>query len=164
MTESLTIELHKPGKNEVIRYRGRLLRQSEAHLLLHARWQREAHALPFVTFTLGDHFFEHYFLERPFSIFEVRAPDGRLKGWYANACRPATLRGEVLRSEDLELDLWVPPDRQGIVTLDEDEFAERNYDAATERLARGAIATLRAWAEAGRPPFDGGDGALSLAP
>lgn len=162
MVERLTVELHKPGKHKVIRYHGTLLRQSETQLLLHARWRRQALELPPVTFLPGDHFFEHYFFDAPYTIFEVRAPDGRLKGWYCNVCRPARLEGERLVSEDLELDLVVSADRQTVLTLDEDEFRRRAFDQATVALARRGLAALRRLAASGRPPFDGSDAALSL--
>ncbi len=162
MRDGVTVRLVKPGKGETVEYQGVVLRQSERHLLIHARWTLPRLELPFVTFEPGDHFFEHYLFDAHFNIHEVRAPNGRLKGWYCNACRPAVLEGGLLVSEDLELDLFVSPDRGRIFVLDEAEFAARNFDEATARAASEALAALVLRAEQGLPPFDGSDAALSL--
>ena len=162
LAQHLSVELHKPGKGEVVRYAGTVLRQNARHVLVHARWQRERLELTFVTFEPGDHLFEHYFFDAPYNIFELRAPNGRLKGWYCNVCRPARLEGDRLVSEDLELDLFVSADRQTLLTLDEDEFRGRAFDEATAELARAGLAALRHLAASGRPPFDSSEAALSL--
>jgi hypothetical protein len=60
----------------------------------------------------GDHFYEHYYSERWYNIFEVRSAEGVLKGWYCNITRPARFEAKLVTSEDLELDLFVAPDRQ----------------------------------------------------
>src|SRR5918911_3352852 len=112
---SITVELLKPGKGITITYQGELLLEEPGHLLLHARWERPALDLGYVLFETGDHFYEHYYTERWYNIFEVRGESGALKGWYCNVTRPVRLSGDLLRSEDLELDLFVPPDRVNIL-------------------------------------------------
>ena len=161
MSGRVTVCLVKPGKGETVRYEGVVLRQSERHLLVHARWTLPKLELPHLAFERGDHFFEHYFFDAHFNIYEVRAPGGKLKGWYCNVCRPATLAGGVLRSEDLELDLVVSQDGRFRV-LDEDAFAARDYDAATRAAARSALEALLEGLAARQPPFDGSDERLSL--
>lgn len=160
--DALTVELLKPSKGEVVRYAGRVLARHGAHLLIHARWDRADRDLGYVTFEVGDHFFEHYYLDRYYNVFEVRAEDGRLKGWYCNICRPAVLRKAVLRSEDLELDAFVPPDRRDFRVLDEDEFAARDLDDGTRAAAFAALAELRDLVAAGTSPFSSTDALLSL--
>jgi hypothetical protein len=162
LTNITTVELLKPGKGQTVRYAGCLLKRRGAHLLVHARWDRAALDLGYVTFEPGDHFFEHHYLDRHYNIFELRAEDGRLKGWYCNVCRPAVLEQGVLRSEDLELDAFVPPDRRGLLVLDEDEFKARALDDGTKAAALAAFAELRDLAAAGAPPFASTEALLSL--
>jgi protein associated with RNAse G/E len=60
---------------------------------------------------------------RWYNIFQISAPDGTLKGWYANVGLPAELRPETgeLQYVDLALDVWMEPDGRFVV-LDQDEF------------------------------------------
>ena len=161
--DRVTVHLLKPGKGELISYRGERLVSEPSHILIHARWERNALDLGFVTFETGDHFFEHYWTERWYNIFEIRAPSGKLKGWYCNVTRPAEFRGDTILSEDLELDLFVPPDLTNPVTLDEDEFAARAFDPATHQAALGALEDLKRMAKRLESPFDSSETELSLA-
>jgi protein associated with RNAse G/E len=56
-------------------------------------------------------------------VFQISAPDGAFRGWYANVELPAELNAEAheLRYVDLELDVWMHPDGEFVV-LDQDEF------------------------------------------
>jgi predicted RNA-binding protein associated with RNAse of E/G family len=156
MTE-FTIQLLKPAKGTTVTYRGTLLRAELGHIVIHARWSRPALDLSYVVFEPGDHFYEHFYTDRWFNIFEVRAEAGKLKGWYCNITRPARIEGAVLTSEDLELDLFVSPDRLGLLRLDADEFAARGLDAtdpAAHTAALAALDELEHMARTGAPPFD----------
>ncbi len=156
MTE-ITIHLLKPGKGTAVTYRGMLLRAEPGHILIHARWSRVALDLGYVVFEPGDHFYEHFYTDRWFNIFEVRDEAGNLKGWYCNITRSARIEDAVLTSEDLELDLFVPPDRVGLLRLDADEFAARGLDAtdpAAHAAALAALDELEHMARSGEPPFD----------
>ncbi|HEX5568783.1 MAG TPA: DUF402 domain-containing protein [Streptomyces sp.] len=109
----------------------------------------------FVRFERGDVFTEHYWRDRWYSVKEVRAADGGLKGWYCDITRPATVAGRTLTTWDLELDLWVSPDRAAVLRLDEDEFeaaglAERDPEAADR--ARRALDDLERLALGGGLP------------
>src|SRR6266508_2584774 len=115
---SITVHLLKPGKNTTITYQGVLLREEPGHITIHARWERPALNLGYVVFETGDHFYEHYYTERWYNIFEVRGESGRLKGWYCNVTRPAIISRDTITSEDLDLDLFVSPDRQTTLRLD----------------------------------------------
>lgn len=154
MPDTRTIKLLKPAKHTTISYEGEVLRQEPGHILLKARWERERLELGYLTFEPGDRFYEHYYTGKYFTIFEVRSAEGRLKGWYCNIARPAEIHEDAVISEDLELDLFVSPDRQTILTLDEDEFAARALDAPTRLAARAALAELREMARRGQPPFN----------
>ena len=154
---SITIHLLKPGKGSTITYTGELLRQEPGHLLIHARWERPRLDLGYVVFDPGDHFYEHYYTERWYNVFEVRGAAGVLKGWYCNVTRPAHVDGDTITSEDLELDLFVAPDRTRILRLDLDEFAARGLDSsdpAAHAAALAALDELERMAQAGLPPFD----------
>ena len=113
-----------------------------------------------VVFAPGDHFFEHYYSARWYNIFEVRSAEGVLKGWYCNITRPACFEGDMVTSEDLELDLFVAPDRKQLLRLDLDEFAAlelhmrepKAYDAAIQ-----ALHELEEMARTGAPPSTTGN-------
>ena len=158
----ISVRLLKPGKGETVTYEGTLLIESGGHILIHARWERARLELGYVTFERGDHFFEHYYTERYYTVFELRSAEGDLKGWYCNVARPAEFDGKILTSEDLELDLFVSADRQTVLTLDEDEFVARAFDAETVEAAQAALTDLICRAEEGAAPFDSDVVRLSL--
>lgn len=155
----ITIHLVKPGKNTTLTYSGMLLSHEQHHLLIHARWERGALDLGYVIFEPEDHFYEHYYTDRWFNIFEIRQKTGQLKGWYCNVTRPAVFVDNVLTSEDLELDLFVSPDRERMLRLDLDEFETRNFDRTepeTYKAALRALDELEQMARTGMSPFDSG--------
>jgi len=153
----IKVHLVKPRQQRTVIYEGAILLEEPEHILVHARWERRAMDLGYVVFAPGDHFFEHYYSARWYNIFEVRSAEGVLKGWYCNITRPACFKGDVVTSEDLELDLFVTPDRQHLLRLDLDEFAALEldvlepgaYDAAIQ-----ALHELEEMARRGAPPFD----------
>jgi predicted RNA-binding protein associated with RNAse of E/G family len=155
--QRINVHLVKPRKQKTVIYEGVILVQEPGHLLVHARWERGAMDLGYVVFAPGDHFFEHYYTARWYNIFEVRSAAGDLKGWYCNITRPALFEGAVLTSEDLELDLFVAPDRTHLLRLDLDEFEAlalevtepEAYDAALR-----ALHELEEMARTGVSPFD----------
>lgn len=105
----------------------------------------EAVDLGFVQFEAGDIFTEHYWRDRWFSVKEVRAADGGLKGWYCDVARPVRVSFGKIVSDDLELDLWVSSDGRMVLRLDEDEFAASGLDQtdpAAAAQARTALAEL----------------------
>lgn len=154
---SITVHLVKPGKDTTITYQGELLHEAPGYRLVHARWDRPNLELGYATFETGDHFYEHYYSDRWFNVFQIHRLDGRLKGWYCNVTRPAQFDGDTISSEDLELDLFVSPDRTTLLRLDLDEFEARGF-AQTERptydAALSALDELERLARAGAPPFD----------
>jgi predicted RNA-binding protein associated with RNAse of E/G family len=153
----ITVHLIKPGKGNTIIYTGVLLLREPGHTLIHARWERPRLDLGYVTFEPGDHFYEHFYSQRWYSIFELRDLSGVLKGWYCNVSRPAQLDGDLIVAEDLELDLFVSPDRAQILRLDLDEFAARGLDRLDPQAYAAALAALDELehsARAGVSPFD----------
>jgi protein associated with RNAse G/E len=156
----LTVRLVKQQR-PATEYFAQLLRQTASHLLIHARWDRAELALPYVTFCPGDHFFEHYYIDWWFNIHEVRTPDGQLKGWYCNSCRPVQFEGAVLVSEDLELDLFVAPDFSQHV-LDQAEFKALSLTASERATALTHFRELKRRVRCRKAPFNGTNQLLSL--
>jgi protein associated with RNAse G/E len=155
--QTITIHLVKPRKQRTVIYEGVILQHEPGHLLVHARWQRAAMDLGYVVFAPGDHFFEHYYTEHWYNIFEVRSVAGALKGWYCNITRPAIFADEVLTSEDLELDLFVAPDRQQLLRLDVEEFealALEVTEPEAYKAALRALQELEEMARTGMSPFN----------
>ena len=104
---------------------GRVLQADDEGIVLHAEFNVDQVDLGFTTFWRGDVFVEFYYWERWYNVFQVSAPDGTLKGWYANLGQPAELEididSAVLRYVDLALDVWTAPDG-AFQVLDEDEL------------------------------------------
>ncbi len=156
--ESVTIHLLKPGKGQTVTYQGEVIVWERGYALVLARWERPCMDLGYVVFEPGDRFYEHFYVERWFNIFELRSGSGDLKGWYCNITRPALFAGSVITSEDLELDLFVSPDRQQLLRLDMDEFERRGFAASepeTYAAALAALDELEQMAHTGEGPFDG---------
>jgi len=154
-----TVHLIKPLKRITVTYTGELLARDNAHIVLRALWHDPPKDLGFVQLVTGDVFYEHFYADRWYNIFEIRAANGALKGWYCNVTRPALFGKDYVESEDLELDLFVPPDRAAPLVLDEDEFAARNLaqiDPEAHAVARAALLELMRMATGGAPPFNSG--------
>lgn len=155
---SITVHLLKPGKGQQITYQGELLRETPGYRLIRACWDRPTIDLGYVVFATGDLFFEHYYAEQWFNVFQIESAQGQLKGWYCNVTRPAVFTADTITSEDLELDLFVPPARDTVLRLDLDEFAARGFAETDPALHQTALATLdqlEQLARASAPPFDG---------
>jgi protein associated with RNAse G/E len=154
---TITVQLLKPGKGTTVTYQGELLLEEPGHILIHARWDRATLDLGYVRFEPGDHFYEHYYTERWYNIFELRGETAALKGWYCNVTRPAQIADDIISSEDLELDLFVPPKRDQLLRLDVDEFEARGLaiaDPPSYTAALAALDELEQMARAGIAPFD----------
>jgi len=129
--------------------------RSDAHgIVLRAQFNVDLVELGFTTFRRGDQFVEFYYFDRWYNVFQISAPDGRLKGWYANVGLPAELNAESgeLRYVDLELDVWTQPNGEFVV-LDEAEFDTLllEHVELAEAAERGRE-TLLALVESGRLP------------
>ena len=110
-------------------------------LVLRSEFAPERVDLGCVTLLRGDVWVEFYWWDRParwYTVAQVSAPDGTLKGWYCDVCMPprwepsasagapAGAEGErgQLTHVDLELDLWRGADG-AIALLDEADYAAR---------------------------------------
>lgn len=81
--------------------------------------------------------------------------DGTFTGYYANVLTPPEIDGDVWRTTDLYLDVWLAPDAQPVL-LDEDEFdlalGKESLDPETAQRAREEADRLMAAAAAGTWP------------
>jgi hypothetical protein len=162
-TQRITVRLIKRSKPSLelleITYEADLLLRGHSHILLLARWQRPLRDLGYVTFAPGDYLYEHFYADRWYNVYELHAEDGTLKGWYCNITYPAVFSDTMIESEDLELDIFVSPDRARILVLDEDEYATRNLetsDPPAHRAALAALEELKTLAARGTAPFHPG--------
>ena len=119
--QEVTIHLLKPGKGTTITYHGELLADEPGHLLVHARWERPPADLGYVIFEPGDHFYEHYYTERWYNIFEIRDDAGQ-----------AHFAG-ILRMVGVEITEDGASDRDG-----EERTVLERFETGTEE--RGALA------------------------
>ncbi len=150
------VHIIKPLKNKVVTYEAEVVDQTATYVLLHARYAGEFVDMGFITFAPDDHMYEYFYTDRWYNIYDVQTPDGVRKGWYCNITRPAVLTETFVESEDLELDVFVSPDRRTILVLDEDEYEERGLVASepeAHHQALAALADLQRLAQAGVPPF-----------
>ncbi|MFD4873761.1 DUF402 domain-containing protein [Streptomyces sp. NPDC058420] len=138
----LDVVLVKAGRTK-IRYAAELLSDDGTRLAVRAPWAGDGvRDFGFVRFERGDVFTEHYWRDRWYAVKEVRDRAGRLKGWYCDITRPATLSGAELVVEDLDLDLWVSADGSDVRRLDEDEFEESGLAVSDPPAAAAAAAAL----------------------
>ncbi len=153
---SITVKLVKPEKNQVVTYCARVIRATPEYALVRAVWDHPRLDLGYVTFEPGDVFFEHFYADRWYNVFELRSATGMLKGWYCNVTRPAIISSETIISEDLDLDLFVSAERDRVMRLDVEEFEARGLaqrDPHVYAAACAALEELERLASAGAPPF-----------
>ncbi len=154
----ITVHLIKPLKDKVITYEGELLERDATYILLYAQWIRPTMDLGYIVFEPGDTLYEHFYSDRWYNVYEVRSSAELLKGWYCNITRPAVFTDDSIESEDVELDLFVSPDRQTMLVLDEEEYAARGLETSdpdAHHAARAALDELQALAKQGKGPFQG---------
>ena len=110
-----------------------------------ATWVSRFHDLDGLRFVAGDTLHEFFSPAHPFNLFSVWAPDGTLRGWYANVTHPTRLDPTTdpvtLVWHDLYLDVVALPDGTTVVR-DEDELAASGL-AKTDPALHAAILTAR---------------------
>lgn len=151
MTDVTIRKLDHMGR-EVLSYPGTVLEQQDDAVTLRTSWDRSPVDLGFVVLEPGDCWTEFFYSNRWYNVFEIRAGDGRLKGWYCNITRPARIGKREVAAEDLALDLWVEPDGETTV-LDEGEFAQLPLSRRERRMARQALVELEHRVEKRLFPF-----------
>ena len=107
---------------ERARYDAQIVERDHRHVTVLADWTRPRLDLGYVVFERGDRFCETFYADRWYTVFEIRASTGLLKGWYADLARPARITDDSVEWEDLALDAWMSP--QGDLSwMDQDEYA-----------------------------------------
>jgi hypothetical protein len=153
MTTITVLKLNHEGK-EITRYTGELLEQTPTSVCLQATFQRPRTDLGVIVFEPGDRMIEWFYTDRWYNIFEVQEGEsGRVRGWYCNVTRPAIIEGEVVKADDLEVDVVVAPD--GTVTLvDEQEFDALNLPDKDRMVVFAAVQAIRQRVLSRDKPFD----------
>ena len=82
----------RPDGSQAFAWDGVVLRCDDAGIVLRAQFNVDLVDLGFTTFRRGDEFVEFYCWDRCYNVFQISAPDGTLKGWYANVGLPARAR------------------------------------------------------------------------
>jgi len=153
----MTVRKLDHAGSQVTAYPGQVLWRDDHAIVLCTGWERAPLDLGFVVLEPGDRWTEYFYADRWYNIFEIRASDGHLKGWYCNVTRPACIGDDEVSAEDLALDLWVAPDGEPQV-LDEDEFDALAISPAEREAARQALAELQGMVAQRVAPFDGREG------
>jgi predicted RNA-binding protein associated with RNAse of E/G family len=159
LTPAMPIAVHllKAPRPDV-EYPAVVLHDDGDHVAVRAPWFGDApRDMGFAVFEPGDVWTEHFWRSRWYSIKEIHAAGGAVKGWYCDVTRPAVVLAEApagprIDVMDLDLDLWLSGDRGQVLRLDEDEFeasglAEREPETAARAMA--ALDELEAMARGG---------------
>lgn len=153
----MEIRLYKPLKQKIVCYQGTLIASSATERLIYTPWDHKTVDTGYVVFARDDHLYEYFYSDRWYTVFRLHGKSDKcLKGWYCNVARPAVFTESMIESEDLELDLFVSPDRQTILLLDEEEYGERglaNNDPVAHHAAQDAVVELRRLIAHGDAPF-----------
>jgi uncharacterized protein len=149
----IKVQKHNEHGRLVWEYIGKTLERTERMICLEAFFGRDKVDIGMLTFEKGDRMVEWFYADQYFNIFQVEAGESRkIKGWYCNVARPATITDEIVVAEDLALDVVVTPDGT-IYLLDEDDFDALTIYADERQKALDGVATLRAWVAAKQGPF-----------
>ena len=142
------------GGEKSYRWTGHLVHRDEESLFFTAVFEGKRRDLGYVVFDTGDVFYEYYFFDRWYNVFQVYSKDGELKGWYCNITVPPVVNGDELTFVDLALDVFAYPDRRFLV-LDQEEFdelARTTYSPEHVEKAKEALAELIERAQQGTLP------------
>jgi protein associated with RNAse G/E len=130
----------RPDGSEATRYPATVLPGGclDRWIAVEAHWTLDLIDLDGLRFTPGDTLHEFFTDSEYFNAFSVFAPDGTLRGWYANVTYPSWITQEegdppVLYWHDLFIDLIGLPSGEFVVR-DEDEL-----EAAQPSLADPAL-------------------------
>jgi len=135
-------------------YPGTVLERGDGWVCIEAIFQHDSVDIGVVTFNRGDRMVEWFYADRYYNIFQLE--DGntrRIKGWYCNITRPATITEDRIAADDLALDVFFAPD--GTMTvLDEDEFSAVLISDDEREHVKNAVTALQRRVTARKYPFD----------
>lgn len=140
----LTIVKLAPDGSEAARYPGSVIETPAPWLVARARWVIHEVRTDGLSFVPGDRLHEFFSPEHWFNVFSVFAPNGGLRGWYANVTYPSRLEFDAgaatLFWHDLYLDVIVLPNGE-ITVRDEDELAASGLESSDPDLHARILAT-----------------------
>ena len=128
-----------PDRSVAARYPGTVIEYDAGTfwLVVRATWVMHEVETDGLRFVPGDELHEFFSPRQRFNVFSVFAPDGALRGWYANVTHPARLdlatEPPTLFWHDLYVDVIVLPDG-GASVRDEDELANSNLESTDPAL------------------------------
>ena len=144
---ALTVVKLAPDGGEAARYPGVVMAAGAPApwLAVSARWLNPRVDLDGLAFITGDTLREYFSPAHRFNAFAVFAPDGHLRGWYANVTHPTRLDfatdPPTLTWHDLYLDVVALPD--GTVTVRDEDELEAAAVAAHEPALHATILAAR---------------------
>lgn len=142
MTDILVLK-HNTAGEETWRYTGQLVFQQPNAVVIRALFNRPDTPFHDILLKEGDVFYEIYYTDRWFNIYEIHdRDDHQLKGWYCNITLPAEVEGNVITFVDLALDLLVYPDGRHLV-LDEEEFFQLDISPDMRHQALDSLQQLK---------------------
>ena len=153
--QKITVIKQDHSGMETWRYEGQVLAREDGEITIEALFNKDDTPFYEISLLRGDRFVETYYADRWYNIFEVWSAEDTLKGWYCNITRPALMADDVVTSEDLELDLFVAPDRRYLLRLDREEFDALALDVRepeAHAAALKALHELEDMARRGAPP------------
>lgn len=138
----------------VLHYDGVIVDRGTDWVYVKAIFQIDVADMGFVRFERGDVFHEWFYTNRWYNVFRIEdGTDGRLKGWYCNITRPATITANSIRADDLALDVYVMPDAT-LHILDEEEFTALGLPPHEQKQAWAAVDEIRRLVAQRAAPFD----------
>ncbi len=150
---TFNIEKHNHRGEYVLAYPGEVVQRGDTWICLRAVFDRHESNLGFVIFRRGDVFYEWFFTDLWYNIFQVHDGDTEtIKGWYCNITRPAFIEADRVYADDMELDVYVTPNGT-IILLDEEEFAALDLTTDERMAALHAIQDIRQRVAARDLPF-----------
>jgi Protein of unknown function (DUF402) len=134
-----------PDGSEVTSYPGTVIEAGAPPpwVAVRATWVSRPHDLNGLLFLPGDTLHEFFSPADHFNLFSVWAPDGALRGWYANVTHPSRLDSTTdpprLYWHDLYLDVVALPDGT-VVVRDEDELDDAGLCSSDPSLHATIVA------------------------
>lgn len=140
----VTVVKIAPEGHEVTRYPGLVVaRRDDGWVVVQATWTHRLVVLDGLHFCPGDLLLEWFSPVAPFNAFAVHAPDGELRGWYANVTYPTRFdpgaHPPLLAWHDLYIDLVGLPGGASTIR-DEDELRESGLETSDPALHAEIIA------------------------
>ena len=102
--------------------------------------------------------YEYFWTDRWYNVFRFDDPDGTLRGFYCNICKPAEFDGRVIDYIDLDIDILVEPDLTYRLVDIEEYRANINFMGYSEEVQDGVadgLSACKSHIASGQSPFSG---------